>query len=127
MAWGLGIRMNDPNDPVASRIRIGITDLDPTRVLRECEHLFGWIGSVTPEGQRLGLPSAGTKVLHCLLHDYTMEGLELDRVHDEFKRAHCDTCPDRAARDPAWKFSKEWAEEQEEINQTLFLRRLRRS
>lgn len=40
MAAGLGIDLADANDPISEVVRIGIADFDPTRVLRDCTHMF---------------------------------------------------------------------------------------
>ena len=44
MATALGIDLSDPKDPIARIVRIGIADLDPSRVLKNCEHIFISLG-----------------------------------------------------------------------------------
>ena len=39
MANAMGIDLTDENDPIARMVRIGIDDLNPERVLRDCEHI----------------------------------------------------------------------------------------
>ena len=40
LAAGAGIDLDDPNDPLAVLVKQGIQDLNPGRVLRNCEHIF---------------------------------------------------------------------------------------
>src|SRR5208282_5169929 len=40
MASGLGIDLSNTEDLVSQMVKVGIDDLDPTRVLRDCRHLF---------------------------------------------------------------------------------------
>ena len=50
---------------------------------------------------------AGSKVVHCTLHDYHVEGKELDTAYEEFKRAHCNSCPDQKPRPEGWRYTGE--------------------
>lgn len=44
MAAALGIDLSNPNDPFADIVRIGLEDLDPSRVLWNCEHIsLRWV------------------------------------------------------------------------------------
>jgi hypothetical protein len=61
MAEAQGINLMDPNDPVGRIVNIGMADFDPTRVLRNCQHLFVTIGSTGLPGEWLSLPTAGSK------------------------------------------------------------------
>jgi hypothetical protein len=44
-------------------------------------------------------------VVHCTLNNYHEEGKELDAAHADFKRLHCDSCPDKKPRAPEWRYS----------------------
>jgi hypothetical protein len=98
----------DPaSEPWASMINLAITDADPTRVLKGCDHIFVLQVGRDPILDRLGLEHAGPKALHCTLHGYAVTGRDLDSVDEAFRREYCDSCPDRAPRPPGWKFSPE--------------------
>ena len=116
MATSVGIDLKDPRDPRAILVNIAIRDLDPSRVLRQCRHFFGWLGLATPIALQLRLPTAGTKVLHCLRHGYTVEGMALDSVYSSFKRRHCDSCPDREARPREWEWTEAWQKAENEAH-----------
>lgn len=44
MAHALGIDLSNPSDPIVEMVNVGIADFDPTRVLRNCEHMFLTLG-----------------------------------------------------------------------------------
>ena len=122
MAHSIGIDLGDPEDPVAAMVRAGIDDLDPTRVLRDCNYLFvalsqngfGFVQSLV--ASRLQLFTLGPKVIHCTLHRYARQGETLDSVYKEFKRDFCDRCPDRVPRSTGWQYSRKWQLEENKRN-----------
>lgn len=70
-------------------------------------------GNMGPVAQTIlrlfNMTTAGSKVIHCTIHDYHLEGKEQGSTHGEFKRRHCDSCPDRKPRPNGWKCTeKEW-------------------
>jgi hypothetical protein len=114
MASALGIDLSDTNDLISQMVKIGIDDLDPTRVLRNCAHMF-WTFSRHGHNflhlmlaQQLQLPTMGAKVLHCTLHKYTRVGLSLDETYERFRHDYCDACPDRSPRPADWQYTHEW-------------------
>jgi hypothetical protein len=92
MASALGIDWGNPEDPFAAMVNIGIDDLDPTRVLSNCRHLFQTLSRHSPGffqlllATQLQLPTMGAKVLHCSFHKYTGAGQTLDGVYERFER-----------------------------------------
>lgn len=110
MAGALGIDLSNPNDPFAGIVRIGLEDLDPSRVLRNCEHIFITLGARIAIIAPLDLPTAGDKVIHCDLHKYAAEGLVLDETFAFFKERYCDSCTDCSPRPPTWEYSEAWQE-----------------
>ena len=109
MAAALGIDVTDENDPLVRGLRIAAKDDSPERILANCEHLLvshGAIGPIAREIQRLfNLGTAGSKVVHCTLHNFHVEGKEQDEAYKEFKRLHCDSCPDRNPRPEGWEYT----------------------
>jgi hypothetical protein len=106
MAAALGIDLSDRGSPDAALIRIGIRDRNPERVLRLCEHLEVRLGHYTNAiAEAMRLPTAGTKALQCGLHHYTLEGLSLDGLSNEFQKRFCDSCPDKKSRPAGWKWN----------------------
>jgi hypothetical protein len=100
MASAYGIDMSDDNDPMVRTLKIAAKDNSPERVLINCEHLLVSIGAVGPTARKIqrlfNIGTAGAKVVHCTLHNYHHEADEQDRAYQEFSKAHCDSCPDRA-------------------------------
>jgi hypothetical protein len=118
-AASLGIDLSDKNDPLVRGLEIAARDNSPERVLRTCEHIVVSLGATGPTARRIatlfGTQMAGSKILHCALHNYHLEARDLDSALAEFKSKYCDSCPDRAPRPTDWKFT--------EANQREFLAR----
>ena len=87
--------------------------------MAKCEHIFVTAGAVGPRAlwikKLFNLGTASHKVVHCTLHDYHVEGREIDVAYEEFKRSHCDSCREGqpAAHGPGSDdgdgFSQGWA------------------
>jgi Domain of unknown function (DUF4365) len=116
-AWGLGIDMTNKDDLTVKSIRIGINDLNPERGIRHCIHAFVSISGGVPAAASslaalLDLPSINAKILHCDLHNYSVERRSLDAATSRFKQQYCDVCPDISARDAHWKYTDEWQKDE---------------
>ena len=120
MAASLGVDVDDPSDEIARVARIGLTDLDPTRVLRTCEHLFLAVGAHGLPAMMLGLPSAGSKTLWCTLHGHGIGGMQLDGSMEYMEREHCAACGDRRPRPEGWRWSRPWQMQQHEMHGVRF-------
>jgi hypothetical protein len=107
MFASLGIDIK-ADTPIARLARLGLDDINPGRALKDCAQLFGWLGTVGVLALRLRLPSAGTKVLHCLRHGHTLEGPSLDPLYADFRQKYCDGCLDRQPRSDDWEWSEAW-------------------
>jgi len=109
MATALGIDVSNENDPLVRGLKIAANDDSPERVLARCEHLLVSQGATGPAArtiqQLFNIGTAASKVVHCTLHDFHVEGKELDIAYDEFKRAHCDACPDLKPRPEGWRYT----------------------
>lgn len=120
MAAGLGIDVSDENDPLVGGLRIAAKDDSPERVLATCEHILASQGAQGPVARRIqrlfNLGTAGSKVVHCTLHNYHQESRDLDSAYEKFKRSHCDSCPDKKPRPVGWEFTDEVREEIEARN-----------
>ncbi|MBV8859788.1 MAG: hypothetical protein JOZ02_22840, partial [Acidobacteria bacterium] len=121
MARGLGIDVSDEADPNAGLVRAGIADLDPSRVLKNCEHLFICLTSQSTVSHLLRLQTANSKLVLCDLHSYGVRGLALDQIYECFKREYCDKCSDCSPRSPTWQYSGEW-QKQENARHRGFLK-----
>ena len=125
MAAAHGIDLSDPDDPFAEMVQVGINDLDPTRVLKECEHLFVTISRRGPGlifylvAQQLKLPTMGNKIIHCALHDYTGEEWTLDDTFKRFQERFCSKCPDKTPRPIGWQYTPEWQESENQKNKAF--------
>lgn len=120
MAEAMGVRLGDPDDMLAEVIRIGIQDLDPGRVLRECQHLFVTLGSCGIPARMLQLPTAGLKYLHCVLHGFGVGALSLDRAYSTMAEEYCNECPDRNPHPTGWTWTQEWQQEQNRLHGNRF-------
>ncbi len=127
MASALGIDLSNENDPLVRGLKIAADDDSPERVLRNCEHLLVSMGATGPIARRIkrqfNLETAGSKVVHCTLHNYHLEGRELDATHAEFGRLHCDSCADKKPRPSEWDYSDRVTLDFEAKN-SQFVRRL---
>jgi len=116
MAEAQGINLADSSDQIAKIVNIGIADFDPTRVLRNCQHFFVSIGSTGLPGEWLGLPTAGSKFLHCTLKRQSIGGISLDRIYESFKSEFCDRCKECSPHSPGWSYTYEWQRGQNELH-----------
>jgi hypothetical protein len=108
MATGLGIDISDENSPLVRGLKIAARDDSPERVLKNCEHLLVSLGAMGPIARRIvsafNISTAGSKVVHCTLHNFHVEGKEQDAAYADFKRTYCDSCPDRKPRPDDWQY-----------------------
>ncbi len=112
MALSLGIDLYNGQDEIANIVRIGLCDLDPTRVLKTCKHLFLTLGSRGIPAMMLGLPTAGSKTLWCTLHNHGIGGMVLDRLHKSMVEKYCSTCADRDPLPENWTWNRDWQSKQ---------------
>lgn len=105
----LGIDISDKSSALFQGLQVAARDNSPERVLRTCEHLVTSLGATGPTAVEIatlfGTQMAGSKILHCALHDYHHEARDFDSGLAEFKSKYCDSCPDRSPRPPEWKFA----------------------
>ena len=108
MASGRGVDISDENSPLVRALRIGVRDDTFDRVLRECEHLIISYGAVGPNARLINelfnMKTACSKVVNCKLHNFHVEGRELDAAYADFTKAYCATCPDQKPRPGGWTF-----------------------
>jgi uncharacterized protein DUF4365 len=108
-AASLGIDLSDKNDPLVRGLEIAVRDDNPERALRTCEHMVMSLGATGPTARRIAAlfatQRAGSKILHCALHNYHLEARDLDSALTDFKSRYCNSCPDRAPRPTDWKFT----------------------
>ncbi len=118
----LGINLNNPDDRIAEIVRIGLDDLDPTRVSKNCKHIHVMTASYGLPAEMLGLPTAGSKCVICLKHGHSMQTLKLDSAYESFKTRmpwddsgiRCENCPDVDPHPSNWEWSQEWDKQQME-------------
>ena len=108
IATGLGIDISNENSPLVRGLRIAARDDSPERILANCEHLLVSLGATGPVAQGIrgtfNITTAGSKVVHCTLHNFHVEGREQDTAYAEFKRTYCDSCPDKKPRPDDWRY-----------------------
>ena len=108
MAKSMGVDLDNQKDMVAQIVNIGIKDLDPTRILKECQHLYFALGPSGLPARMLQLPTAGSKTLFCTLHSYGIGSLSLDEIYESFREKYCAKCKDRAPHPNGWKWKRSW-------------------
>jgi len=113
MAHSHGIDPDNPKNDVDRVVRIGLDDLNPDRVLRQCQHLFISLGSCGIPGRMLGLPTAGSKYLHCTKHGHSMMALRLDFLWQAFSSQCCKNCLDLLPHPQTWNWTRKWQQEQD--------------
>lgn len=109
--------LSDPDDRIAQVVRIGLADLDPTRVMKNCQHIHVMTTSYGMPAEMLGLPTAGSKRVICLKHGHSIETLSLDAAYESFTKAwpwekdaiRCENCPDTAPHPKEWEWTEEWS------------------
>jgi hypothetical protein len=109
MASALGVDLSNEDDPLVRGLEIAADDDSPERVLRNCEHLLVSMRATGPIARRIkrqfNLETAASKVVHCTLHNYHLEGKELNAAYAVFRRLHCDSCADKKPRPSEWEYS----------------------
>jgi hypothetical protein len=109
MASALGIDIRDEADPFVRALRIAAKDNSPERVLSQCEHIVESQGATGPIARQIQMlfntSMASSKVIHCALHNYHVEGRELDAAYSEFKKSYCESCADSSPRPPGWCYT----------------------
>jgi len=108
IATGLGIDISDESSPLVRGLKIAARDDSPEHILKNCEYLLVSLGAMGPIARRIqrtfNISTAGSKVVHCTLHNFHVEGKEQDAAYAEFKRTYCDSCPDRKPRPDDWHY-----------------------
>jgi hypothetical protein len=108
MATGLGVDISDQSSPLVRGLKIAARDDSPERILANCEHLLVSLGATGPVARQIlrvfNIGAAGSKVVHCTLHNFHVEGKEQDAAYAGFKRAYCDFCPDKKPRPDGWRY-----------------------
>ena len=109
MATGLGIDVSDENSPTVRYLKVAARDNSPERVLRNCEHIMTSLGATGPYAREIGrifnITTAGSKIVHCVLHGHHVEGKDYDAAYREFENRHCSNCPDRNRRPDGWRLT----------------------
>lgn len=108
---------DDMDSKIARIIAIGIKDLNPTRVLKNCIHLYSYpSGGIGVPAMILKLDTARMKTLGCLVHPEHGEiaSLSLDDVYEIFEEKYCSKCKDSKLHDANWVFTGPWQKQQME-------------
>jgi len=126
MASGLGVDISDESSPLVRGLKIAARDDSPERILVNCEHLLVSLGATGPTARQIrrifNISTAGSKVVHCTLHNFHVEGREQDTAYAEFKRTYCDSCPDRKPRPEGWRYTDDERKQIEDRHRTFVAR-----
>jgi len=114
MAQAMGINLNNPNDTIAQIVKIGLQDLNPERVLKNCKHLFVYVGHYGIPAEMLKLNTAGSKYLRCLKKEVAIGGQSLDRIYDSLKGEYCKDCEYVEPWPNNWKWTRSWQKTESE-------------
>jgi hypothetical protein len=111
IASALGIDISDENNPLVRGLKIAAKDNSPERVLSRCEHIVESQGATGPIArtiqQLFNTSMASSKVIHCSIHNFHVEGKELDAAYAQFKMRHCDSCSDQKPRPDGWRYTEQ--------------------
>jgi hypothetical protein len=111
IATALGIDLSDESNPLVKGLRIAARDNSPERVLACCEHIVVSQGATGPIAReiwrRFNMTTASSKVVHCTLHNFHVEGKDQDTAYAEFHRAYCASCPDHKPRPEGWRYTEQ--------------------
>lgn len=111
MAKAYAINLEDETDGISRIVNIGIRDLNPERILKNCQHLFVSIGNFGIPAQMLGLPTAGSKWIHCVKFGHSVGGQSLDNAYKRvFYESYCKDCKDCLPHSADWRWSRKWQE-----------------
>jgi len=121
-ATALGVNLQDSRDEIAGIVRLGLADLNPTRVLSTCEHVCVVCTACGIPAEMLGLPTAGSKRVACLKHGHSVEGQSLDTIFAHFSKLDegqpgvicCESCTDKYPRPDGWVASLDWPKHEDE-------------
>ncbi|PYP83004.1 MAG: hypothetical protein DMG65_25265 [Candidatus Angelobacter sp. Gp1-AA117] len=115
MAATMGIDPADTDHPMMKALLVTARDDNPERVLATCEHIVTSLGAVGPIARQIdalfNISTAASKLVHCSLHDFHVEGSEYDKAFQMFKTNHCNRCKDRVPRPEDWKYTEEFRQE----------------
>lgn len=123
-----GINLNDDTSAHARVIKIGVDDIDPTRVVKKCRHIHVVIVANGELARRLDLPTAGFKRVICLKHGQSAEALSLDDAYETFAAISpyakdqicCENCSTPAPHPDGWNWSQDWQKQQADIYRETF-------
>ena len=118
MARSFGVNFDDPEDKIAQVVQIGIDDLNPGRILKNCQYLFVELTGGGLPARWFKLPTAGSKKLTCVKHKYAVESLALDSLYNFFEKEYCSKCKDKIQHPDDWEWTRAWQLSQN----TLYLR-----
>ncbi|ULQ61053.1 DUF4365 domain-containing protein [Brucepastera parasyntrophica] len=110
----LDINLNEQNR-TTEIINIGLNDLNPERVLKNCIHLYVKIGRLNELSERLHLPTTGTKILFCTKKLYFAHKSTLDKAYSSLKVKYCDNCLEKESHIKDWKWNRDWQAEQDKL------------
>jgi hypothetical protein len=126
MSTSIGLDISNEGDPLVQGLRIAARDDSPERVLRTCEHIVVGHGAFGPTARRIkelfNIETAGSKVVHCSIHDHHQEGRDLDRAYAAFHRSFCESCPDSKPRAPEWRYKGDVRREFEQRHRAFVTR-----
>ncbi|MEZ5993603.1 MAG: DUF4365 domain-containing protein [Planctomycetota bacterium] len=112
LAYNQGIDVDTGTDEVCDSIRLGIMDLSPERVMKNCSQLYVSMLFPDPVGHVVKCPTMGVKELRCTQHGHVGGGESLDDAYTAFVERFCATCSDCAPRPADFKWSPDWHEKE---------------
>ena len=112
----------DPYDPECTLgrvVQMAMENYDPTKIVKNCEHLYVDYRPGGVVAEMLKLHSAGgMHLIYCNKHKYISgtgnvlyNRYDCDSEHDfmrGFKQHHCDQCIDKQPRNEYWTWSLDW-------------------
>jgi hypothetical protein len=105
-----------PSNPFSEMVNVGIDDLDPSRILRDCEHMFVTLGrhghtnfhTILAQQQQLLRWAKGLALY--------LAQVNTDGTHERFRTEYCDKFPNRVPGPQGWQYTHEWQQSENQLN-----------
>lgn len=120
MAKSLGIDLDDDTNQITKIVKIGLKDLNPERILKNCKHLFTFCTGGGYPAQILKMPTAGSKRVICTAKEKQIESLSLDNAYSGMEKEYCKGCTLKLPHDKNWKWTREWQISEDIKNEKYF-------
>jgi len=97
----MGFNFQNPDKMTREAIIPAIEDLNPTKILQQCENLRVSLVSTSPIGRSIALPSLGMKSIWCK-YNKCVVGFNFEIIFNSFFKENCEKCKQKKPRAVDW-------------------------